>query len=57
MKVEEAIVLLAEVCKIYKGTLEEHTALQTALKTVRDFTASYRKAEKDTEIEEVKETE
>lgn len=36
MKVEEALKLLQNVCAGYKGTLNEHQTLQTALQTVID---------------------
>jgi len=34
MKVEEALKMLREVCAGYRGTLNEHQVLQTALQTV-----------------------
>lgn len=34
MTKEQALELLTKVCAIYKGTLDEHQALQEALKTV-----------------------
>jgi hypothetical protein len=48
MKVEEAISLLEQVCKVYRGTLEEHTALQAALKTVRESVRKVLHAPDDT---------
>jgi len=35
MKMEEALNLLEQVCAGYRGTLQEHQALQTALQTVK----------------------
>jgi hypothetical protein len=34
MTKEQALQLLTNVCAIYKGTLEEHKALQEALKVI-----------------------
>jgi hypothetical protein len=34
MKREEAINLVTQVCVMYKGTLQEHSALQEALKVI-----------------------
>lgn len=36
MELEQAINLISQVAAQYKGTLEEHNALQTALKTIND---------------------
>lgn len=36
MKLDEALNLLRQVCAGYRGTLQEHQALQEALKTVSD---------------------
>lgn len=37
MTPEEALNLLAQVASIYKGTLEEHTALQSAIRTINQI--------------------
>jgi hypothetical protein len=39
MTKEQAVQLLTQVCAIYKGTLEEHTALQQALEVVKKLEA------------------
>jgi hypothetical protein len=36
MTKEQALELLQRVCAIYKGTLEEHQQLQTALQTIKE---------------------
>lgn len=36
MNTEQALNLLKTVCSIYKGTLEEHQSLQTALQVIKD---------------------
>lgn len=36
MKLDESLNLLAQVCAGYKGNLQEHQALQEALKAVND---------------------
>ena len=36
MDVKEALNLLGQVCAGYKGTLQEHQALQSALKVIND---------------------
>jgi len=36
MTTDQALNLLSQVASVYKGTLEEHNALQTALKTISD---------------------
>jgi len=35
MTPEQALGLLKQVCSVYKGTLEEHKALQQALETLK----------------------
>jgi predicted RNase H-like HicB family nuclease len=37
MTKEEAMQLLKQVCAIYRGTLEEHSKLQQALKVVEEL--------------------
>lgn len=37
MTKQEAIQLLKQVCAIYRGTLEEHSKLQQALKVVEEL--------------------
>lgn len=34
---DQALKLLTQVCAVYRGTLEEHQALQEALKAVREM--------------------
>lgn len=48
MTPEEALNLLAQVASIYKGTLEEHTALQTAVQTISEIIKPVEKTKKDT---------
>jgi hypothetical protein len=37
MTKKEALELLQRVCAIYRGTLEEHQQLQTALQTIKEY--------------------
>lgn len=37
MNKNEALKLLTQVCAMYRGTLQEHEALQEALKAVREM--------------------
>jgi phosphoribosyl 1,2-cyclic phosphodiesterase len=37
MTKEQAINLLSQVCSIYRGTLEEHKALQEALEVIKNL--------------------
>jgi len=47
MKLEEALNLLGQVCAGYKGTLQEHQALQSALKIVNDKCSEKKEKKKD----------
>ena len=46
MKREEALSLLSQVCAMFKGTLQEHTAIQQALEVVKKI--------EEPKVEEVK---
>ena len=37
MTTKDALELLQRVCAIYRGTLEEHQQLQTALQTIKEY--------------------
>ena len=37
MTKQQALELLQRVCAIYRGTLEEHQQLQTALQTIKEY--------------------
>lgn len=47
MTKKEALELLQRVCAIYRGTLEEHQQLQTALQTVKECLTVEKEEEKE----------
>jgi hypothetical protein len=49
MKLDEALNLLKQVCSGFRGTLQEHQALQTALQVVEDKLKASKKGKKKTE--------
>jgi len=49
MNTEQALNLLKTVCSIYKGTLEEHQSLQTALQVIRANLVAEKVEEVETE--------
>ena len=50
MDIQESINLLDQVCQNYRGTRQEHVALQQAMQTVREL-AQQSQAEKQTQKE------
>lgn len=57
MTKKEALELLQRVCAIYRGTLEEHQQLQTALQTIKEYitVAGWEEKKEVVEREEKKE--
>lgn len=47
MKLEEALNLLRQVCSGFRGTLQEHQALQAALQVVEDKLKAPKKEKKE----------
>ena len=56
MLVKEALDILKQVCANYRGTLQEHQALQTALQTVEKKCSEYTQSVKKVDKEPVKES-
>jgi len=52
MKIEEALNLLEQVCAGYRGTLQEHQALQIALQDVKTKCTEKPKKGKDSKTED-----
>ena len=51
MEKQQAINIITQVCNIYKGTLDEHKALQEALQVINGLVVPEPKEEKITKLD------